>query len=151
MKVKAYNVVQQLLDIWPALKWNVMDMSNIYIVDRLYWLPSKKDVRNLLWDNYVDKYKWIKDEFECNDFSLILDAFIKQERYGIAEDKGVSKDAIHPWAFGETYGVKWNGKNCHHAINICITRDAGVLLVEPQNDKMWSADSKNDKPYYIKI
>lgn len=106
------------------------------IADREYKYPTEEEVTKLLRETYFEHYKWTKEVFDCDDFTVILNAFVKQNRY-----KELAK---LPWAFGEA----WT-KGGKHAVNIAVTPDK-ILLIEPQNDKIWEA-SIEDKIVFIKI
>jgi len=110
--------------------------GQIKIADREYKHPTVEEVTQLLRETYFEHYKWTKEVFDCDDFSVILNAFVKQNRY-----KELAK---LPWSFGEA----WT-KGGKHAVNIAVTPDK-VLLIEPQNDKIWEA-SVGDKIVFIKI
>jgi len=105
----------------------------------------------LLWDTYLEKYRWIADVFDCDDRGIVLHAFVIQQRYYQIQERKISKEEWFPWALGEVWASMFRGKVSGHAINICLTRDAGLLLIEPQTDQMWSADREKDRPYFIRI
>lgn len=111
--------------------------DQIKIADRKYKKPTRTEVEKLLRETYFEDYEWTKEVFDCDDFAVILNAFVKQNRY--------KEGAKLPWAFGEAWV-----KGGEHAVNIVITSDNKILLIEPQADKIWEASEK-DEIVFIKI
>ncbi|UCB50937.1 MAG: hypothetical protein JSW56_08820, partial [Deltaproteobacteria bacterium] len=67
---------------------------------------------------------------DCDDHALILHAFVIQKRYRQVEKGKLKKPQWYPWAFGQAWGYKFRGTKRSHAVNICITRDEKVLLID---------------------
>jgi hypothetical protein len=88
---------------------------------------------------------------DCDDFAQILHSFIVQERYREMMHRGSNKKEWLPWAFGQCWGQKFQGKDGGHAINLCVTRDSGIMLIEPQNDALWEAKKGEDFVFFIRI
>ena len=139
MKTTSQDLSRQLKSIWPSMQ--------VILADREYWLPAENKVKKLVWDSYIDQYKYEIESFDCDDYALVLHAFVVQERYRLAKAKKISKDEWLPWAFGEAWGTRFDGVDTDHAINICVTSDKGVILIEPQTDSMWPADRDRDHAY----
>lgn len=97
----------------------------------------------LLAESEFEKYKYHKNTFDCDDFSLILHAFVRQEQYR-------RKDWKNPWAFGEAWGNKFKGELQEHAVNIALTKKE-ILLIEPQTDEIWTANPDNDNIYFVRM
>ena len=123
----------------------------IDIADREYWWPAYDKVKSLLWDTYIDRYRYTLEMFDCDDFALVLHAFVVQERYRQIEKRKLSKDEWLPWAFGQVWGTKFQNEVKDHAVNICVTSDKGVTLIEPQNDAIWSFNPANDILYAVRM
>jgi hypothetical protein len=142
MKVTHIDVAREINRVWPNFR-------NFVMPDEFYWLPKKKEVRKYLKESAFEKYKWQRSIFDCDDFALVLHAYIVEERYKNLNK--IPEKERFAWAFGQVWGVRFAGKDLEHAINICVTRDKGVQLIEPQRDKMWKAKAKRDIPLFIRI
>ena len=110
---------------WPSLR--------PWIFDRKYETISRLKLKQLLYENRIDKKKYVKDSFDCDDFALQLHAAIKR--------KG-------NYAFGEVHGT-FRGNSTYHAVNICICKHC-IVLIEPQTDKIWTC-TEDDKVYRLRI
>jgi hypothetical protein len=102
-----------------------------FVADGNYYLPTLEEIKTLIKKSFIEKYKYKIETFDCDDFALILHAWIRQKQY---RDKWEN-----PWAFGEVWG-KFK-KNEFHAMNFVITRDKGFLLIEPQTDEVKSYET----------
>ena len=151
MKITREDLIKQLHALWPDLVDGLPGPTNLAIPDNTYWLPSKRDLEWLVVDTFMEKYRYKAEVFDCDDFALVLHAFVVQNRYIEIEQRKLSKDEWFPWAFGQVWGTKFRGKPTGHAINICLTRDEGVILLEPQNDQIWKADSNRDHVHFVRI
>lgn len=143
MKTNSIEIKSILNNLWPGIR--------IMCADRDYWLPSEKDLKDIIWKSYIDEYQYAIERFDCDDFALVLHAFIVQERYIRADEHKLPKEEWFPWAFGEVWGSKFQGENTAHAINICITDEEEIFLIEPQNDKIWLANSSDDNVYFCRM
>lgn len=101
---------------------------NAYLIirDTEYTVPTLEEVKKLLKETFIEEYQYRANSFDCDDYSLILDAFVKQEGY----KQGWSK----PWAFGQVYGIFPDYSPEFHARNIVLTVE-GLYLIEPQLDE----------------
>ncbi len=151
MKIRTSTILFKLQNIWPDLEYGYKGPTSISLADGEYWMPTKSKVKKLLWEGFIDTYKYKAETFDCDEFSLLLHAFVVQERYVQIEKREVPKEEWLPWAFGQVTGIKFQGKKTHHAINIVITSDNGVMLIEPQNDKIWKATYPNDLIYRVRM
>jgi hypothetical protein len=91
--------------------------DRLFCVDKKYFLPSKKFLWNELISQYIDDYKYTLDIFDCDDFTLILHAWIIQKSYA---DK---------WDYPMCFGQLWKDT---HMVNISILDTKEVVLIEPQ-------------------
>ena len=103
----------------------------VKIADKEYILPKTNAVKKLIFDTYFEDYKYTRETFDCDDFALVLHAFVKQERYKVKSN--------HPWAFGECWTMS-------HAFNFFIDENQELRYVEPQNDKF--IDCPNDIVFF---
>ena len=145
------NLIKQIHEIWPDLVDGYPGPSNIAIPDNTYWLPTKRDLEWRVVDTFMDQYRYKAESFDCDDFALVLHAFVVQERYVQIERRELSKDEWFPWAFGQVWGTRFRGQPMGHAINVCLTSDDGIILLEPQNDQIWEANTDRDHVHFVRI
>lgn len=100
----------------------LMPNVDIFCADKEYFLPSRKFLWNELFKEYIDDYKYTLDIFDCDDFAIILHAWLIQ--------KGYADKWPHPMCYGEIWGRYYNGG---HAINISILDTEEVVLIEAQS------------------
>lgn len=98
-----------------------------FVADREYYLPTLEEITNLIQKSFIEKYKYKLETFDCDDFALILHAWIRQEQY--------RENRKYPWAFGECWG-KFDKVDEFHAKNFTITHEGKLLLIEPQTDEV---------------
>lgn len=103
----------------------------MHVADNNYFCPTFGQLSELIFGSKIDLYKYRNDTFDCDDFSLILHAFVRQCQYDMAWP--------NPWLFGEVFG-NFSDIEGHHARNFCVTSDKGFLLPEPQNDGIYLCD-----------
>jgi len=105
-----------------------------FVADKNYYLPTSKELAELLKEGFIDKYKFKNELFDCDDYALILHAWIRQKQY--------KESWINPWAVGEIWG-KFKDNEGFHAMNFAITSDRGFLLIEPQTDGVTYYETTN--------
>lgn len=149
MKTPRSNIVNLLKRVWPSLADCMPGKSNIAIPDGTYWLLARTDIESIVRDTWLEKYKYVAEGFDCDDYALIFHAFTVQERY--KRMRAAGETGWLPFAIGEVWGTRLNKNNGGHAVNIAITQAGEVLLIEPQNDNIWSADPDNDHVHYIRM
>jgi hypothetical protein len=96
------------------------------IADKRYHRPNREYLWKELVSSYMEDYKYLAEITDCDDFTLFLHAWIRQQQYKEKWDK--------PLAFGEAWSAQ-------HALNIAVLDTNEVVLVEPQNDYILSADA----------
>ena len=148
MITQSSHVVSVLKGVWPELSWTYPLRTSIITTDLVFWLPSYEKLWSLVVESFIDQYQYVANQFECEEFSILLSAFIKQERYRVMQEKGLKKQEHFSWAFGEAYGNFGGGP---HAINICVCDDKKIYLIEPQNDKIRPVNPKMDVARFIRI
>ena len=143
MKTSRSHLVEIIHGVWPDLVDGHQKPGNIYIPDNNFILLPLETITEILRSTWFDQYKYIIEKFDCDDFALILNAFMKQE--------SLKRESEYPYAFGEVWSTMLKGKKTSHAINLVVTDDEVVRLIEPQNDRMWEADSEKDHVHYLRI
>jgi len=150
MKITDKEIEKQLQIIWPKLELD----KNIWLADSEYWMPKRKDVEELLKASWVDKKKYIQSTWDCDNYALYLMAECHYLVAGLVWSELIKKEDALPWAFGECWGyfnVNWNEIVRKHAINIVLTEDDGILLIEPQTDEIWIPERKKDSIHYVRM
>ena len=94
--------------------------------------------------------QFIKNIQDCDDIALQLHAEIKRIRGYQVELQKISQDEWYPWAFGEVFATKWMGRVGNHNGNICVCVE-GIYLIEPQTDKIWEANPRNDEVQILRL
>ena len=149
MKITRRKLIETIKDVWPNLIDKMPNPTNIAIPDSEYWLLSRRDVEWILSDTWINKYGYVTEGFDCDDSAMVFHAFCIQERYKRMKESNASSWV--PFAIGQVWGTKFNGKDMGHAINIAVTFDDGIILMEPQNDKTWIADGDRDNVHFIRM
>lgn len=145
MKITNTSIFNQVRSIWGD------KFIHLLIGDVAYWAPRYDEVQEMVGKNFVEKYKYAAEVFDCDDFALILHAFVRQEMYRQRKEVGKMESNFYPWAFGEIWGHKFMNHEGGHAVNICITKDRGLILIEPQGDRVWSPTKETDEAFYIRM
>lgn len=111
--------------------------NRVWTDDRKYFLPQKKTVESLLWWDGTDKYQYGREGRDCDVFANIL--------LGRVEEACMLNDCKRGMAFGTAYGdFIFGGKQTGpHAVNICVTADRAVWLIEPQSDQWYRPHQDN--------
>ncbi len=108
--------------------------GRIKLADRDYGLYSKEDLKRFLSHDNTDKYKYQKQQFDCDDFADVLKGR-EREWYRFHEHEKL----------GSSFGIVWGDirhkdrpdKKRGHAVNYCITSDGKFRLIEPQTDTLF--------------
>jgi len=144
--------IEELNRIWPYLVCDPPHPSNIWLADNTYWpYDNIKGIQEFLSETFFDRYKWIQELFDCDNFAQLAFAYEVQERYKQMEKRKLSKDQWYQRALAEVWGTKFRGEPSNHAIGGAIAREGSgyvVVLWEPQTDAFWKADPANDAVYY---
>jgi hypothetical protein len=93
----------------------------VHIPDKDYFLPSEYKIWDEIVSSYFEDYKYQSQIMDCDDYSLLLHAWIRQQQY--------RQQWSQPLAFGEVWSKT-------HALNFVILDDKTIKLIEPQNDKL---------------
>ncbi len=112
----------------------------IQIADEQYFCPSLKFVKKMLAKNKVDKFEYIEEKFDCDDFAFILKAYFIKQAYK-------DKKRRYPYCLGIIMGKLLGDIN--HAINFVITDSLKFYLIEPQTDAILKPTKKDREIYSI--
>jgi len=90
--------------------------AQVYLSDATYTLPSKQDIEWFLAQDRSNKFDYIYNDFDCDDFSYRL----------------MGQFSVPNWSH-LTFGVVWTDK---HALNCFVDEDKKFWFVEPQTDEI---------------
>ena len=107
--------------------------AKIFLSDGLYCCYSRTDLKKFLAANGVDKRKYHKQRYDCDDFSYSL---IGAERAWFSK---------HNKEEGSSFGIVWGDlrrrpgdtERRPHAMNFLVDHNGKVWLVEPQTDDIY--------------
>jgi hypothetical protein len=100
--------------------------------DVQYYLPTLNEVQQLLTESSLDRRKWLEERFDCDDFSYVLKGEFSIHAY----DSG-------DISYGFSDGIIWGNFSWvqgYHAVNLVVTNDQVLRLIEPQTDAIYDAD-----------
>ena len=100
----------------------------VHLLDRLYALPSRELVEEMIAMDLIDRFAWRKGSRDCDDFAFGLFGALRNIPIDSYGNLGA---AI---AFGTIFGTLKRSETERHAANIVALDDGRVLCVEPQND-----------------
>jgi len=95
--------------------------TTIYLVDRDYHLIDEEEMERFLIEDKTNLAKYVAEYHDCDDFSFRL----------------MGQVSIPGWsdiAFGIIFAQTPQGG---HAVNCFVSNEEEVLLIEPQNDKIF--------------
>lgn len=154
MIINSQEIIQMLMDMWPNLTYNFPDASSIFLADGDYYLPKRNKVEKAIRKAHLsEKYKYHLENFDCDDYALVMHSYIVQRRYEKILNEHLKKSEWCSWAFGQVWGSKFNGYLVWHAINIAITSDKGIILIEPQAEGAytWQPSRESDVVHFIRM
>ncbi len=96
--------------------------------DRKYWTTDRDGLEIIVEDYMKKKRKYVKDRFDCDDFSRTFKCFCI-EHYGI-NAVGLVRDPIP-----------------RHAYNTFVTYDGYIYVVEPQTGEIFRFEDRPKKYY----
>ena len=134
-----YNRLFEICDVKPKQLW---------FEDVKYVMPTRDELESTVLESKISTYEYIPEIEDCGDFALLLHAYTIRKRYADYKAGKIPKDQQYPWAFGQIWYI--DSINGYHAVNICMTRDVGILLIEPQTGKTRKAE-KNITVNFIRF
>lgn len=91
----------------------------INITDLYLQLTTVEEAKEFTKDSKIQLRKWIKEEYDCDNFSASL--------------YGYWNDSLKSFAFGMA-------RSSNHQFNIMIDKDKKIWIVEPQNNKFMTIE-----------
>jgi hypothetical protein len=145
MIVNQEEVERKLVEVYP----NLIE-ENVWPTDTKYLLPVLDEVVSAIERNSVKDLPYVSNIGECEEFALYLHAAIKKERHLNWEN--LPKEERYNWAFGEAIGFRFDllGSQ-NHTMNIVITSDFEVRVIEPRNNGIQMADVDKFSAFFVKF
>jgi hypothetical protein len=112
---------------------DTLQPKQINIADSMYGCYPKSEVERFLSSDTVDKLKYHKERFDCDNFALAL-AGREAEWYAAgAYASGSSFGIVH----GDIRKKESDTTPRPHAINFFIDNEGELWLIEPQTDEIF--------------
>lgn len=124
---------QQFRAIWPVL--NEPRRCNLY--DPAFEMCEKDRIDALMkeWINY-ERPRHVQSKSACDDRGLLLMSYIK--RWDIMQNPNTKYNVCFGWAFTKTV----MGQKANHIVNICITDDEQVWIIDGLMGAWFKPDPK---------
>ena len=104
-----------------CLLQDIFSDASIYMSDDRYDYVNKNKLLTFLAGDKTNLATYIPEDYDCDDFSFRLMGQFHLQGSGF-EDKAI--------------GIIWLQQPAH-ALNVCVTKERKVLLIEPQTDKVY--------------
>lgn len=127
------EIRNQIHAIWP-------DLEFIILTDPEWQGMTLSEFRE--WDLLIPRPDFVKNKFECEEFSGHF-VFCQREMDSIINQDGLNIP------IGFVWGRKFQIINRSHYCCIGFTSDAGPILLERQNGKMWIPDKDKDDVQFL--
>ncbi len=132
-KVASAARVQEIIT--TTLGSKITSDAVVRMGDSQYYLPTLNEVQQLLTASSLDRRKWLAERFDCDDFSYVLKGEFSIHAYDAGDI-----------SYGFSAGIIWGNFSWvqgYHAVNLVVTDDQVLRLIEPQTDAIYKADQCN--------
>jgi hypothetical protein len=114
-------------DLKAAIKKAIGGCRSVYLSDRIYLKYTVAEIHRFLSQDKTSFREYLPEYYDCDDFSKTLLGNAAVDLPGC------------PIGIIWYYGTDPNGKFYGHSVNIFYDADGDrILLIEPQNDKMYT-------------
>lgn len=113
---------------------------SFYIADDEYFCTPLEDAREIIKNSALDRRKWVRERFDCDDFAHVLKAHFAEAAYADG-----SRRTAH------CFGIVWGNFPGPHAINWMLNDDMIVRFVEPQDDTIFEPRIADDNIYFMLV
>ena len=113
--------------------------KDIHIEDGKYGCYSRSEVERFLKSDSVDKLKYHKQRFDCDNFALALAGREAEWYAGGVNESGSSFGIVH----GDIRKEETDTEKRPHAINFFIDNEGELWLIEPQTDEIFKPTSNS--------
>ena len=117
--------IKSVCECEPSCKWDFGDSE--------YYLLSKDNLNEVLAKCPVDKKKYIKEAFDCEDFARDTKCWLSMHKLGLTAFANIEVNFYRDSKFLFAHGI-----------NLVPLDDGSIVCVEPQKDQIWPAS----KPEY---
>ena len=116
------------------------------LTSEVYLLPTFQSVIESINRNSVTNIQLHKNITECEKFAWYLTSNVHMER---SLNAVISKEQ-YSWAFGWAIGIRYNAFGSEsHTMNIAITSDAGIQIIEPKSNLIEDADTSKFNVFWV--
>jgi len=109
------------------------NVGSTYMADSTYYSASLDDIREVLNKTKIDCLPYIAEDADCDDFAFALMGAFHADPYKPEWEKTVKQAIFIAWVWW-----KQGEQMFAHALNLAVTGDKQVYLIEPQNDKIFT-------------
>jgi len=103
-----------------------IETLNIHFTDRYYFLPTQDDLENLLHYSRLPQIQYIPEKRDCDDYAHMFKSWLSYMGYGNLTIAYIEIRMYYPT------------KTSAHAVNLVVTEDRKVHLLEPQRSFVWN-------------
>lgn len=136
MVTTSEDIRRDLNKIWENLDFKVFS-------DPSWDVPDMKEAKQ--WDRQIDKQRYIKRLFECEEIAF---HFMIMQRLADAESwTGEGLQLNRP--LGVAFANRIQGRSINHVVNIWVTSDAGIILMDRQTSEHWAPNTDKDNIYLV--
>lgn len=108
------------------LKGKFSNNFALYTADLEYYLTPLDDAKEIIKNSAIDRYTWVEERFDCDDFAHVLKSNFAEAAY-----KDGKRRAAH------CFGIVWGSLPSSHAINWMVNDDYKLRFIEPQTDAIF--------------
>ena len=127
-----------------------MGVQFSWLTEKVFISPKLEEIKAILQEASVAALKFIPNIQECDDFALHLHSKIKRIRGDWAATGKILAPEAFNWAFGECFGIKFNGITKSHNVNIAVCEE-GIFLLEPQTNETWQFNQNQDTILIVRM
>jgi len=114
-------------------------LDHIHVSDGSYGCYPKSEVERFLEENGIDKMKYYKERFDCDNFALALAGRESEWYAGCNVESGSAFGIVH----GDIRKKESDTKSRPHAVNFFISDEGELWLIEPQTDELYKPTSNS--------
>lgn len=124
---------------WPQ---NLIKSGGFQTADRAFELIDDSKVNSIYKKSPLSKYEWVRDKFDCDDFSYVFKGAASTESYA-------DRDSISAgYAVGVIMGIN---RSSGHAVNFFVDYSGSLKIIEPQNGTVINAADWEYTPDFVFI
>lgn len=139
-------------DLVELLRGIVGGKDDVYIAraDRDYRTVDESVLHAFLRGDGTDAYRWTPEGGDCDDFAAILLGRIREAQMLASSDRAMAVGEVWALSFWLEEPGKPPKQTDPHAMVFAVLNDRRVVLIEPQDDKIYPLTSKSSV-YFISV